>query len=90
MWQLVDATYQYKAYEIYHFVGLKKVTAIVCVFYEKRRLKSKDKHSPGKDLTLDLMSGDRLHKEGEKLLVLKEIIFQLDEKWRKSTILSAI
>ena len=33
-----------KAYEICHFVGPKKekkVTAIVCVFYEKRRLKTK-------------------------------------------------
>ena len=41
MWQLVDAAD--KAYEICHFVGLKKrkVTAIVCVFYEKRRLKKK-------------------------------------------------
>ena len=32
----------YKAYKICHFVGLKNVTAIVYVFYEKRRLK-KDK-----------------------------------------------
>ena len=43
MWQLVDAAY--KAYEICHFVGLKKrkVTAIVCVFYEKRRLTRRER-----------------------------------------------
>ena len=48
MWQLVDAAY--KVYEICHFVGLKKVTAIVCVFYEKRRLKIKQLFGFLKDL----------------------------------------
>ena len=40
VWQLVEATAS--AHKICHFVGLKKrkVTAIVCVFYEKRRLKN--------------------------------------------------
>ena len=42
VWQLVEAAASaYKACKIGRFVGLKKrnVTAIVCVFYEKRRLK---------------------------------------------------
>ena len=43
VWQLVEAIASaYEAYKICHFVGLKKrkkVTAIVCVFYEKRRRK---------------------------------------------------
>ena len=44
MWQVVDAAY--KAYEICHFVGLekrkkRKITAILWVFYEKRRLKNR-------------------------------------------------
>ena len=38
VWQLVEAT-AYKAYKICHVVGLKKASAIICVFYEKRRLK---------------------------------------------------
>ena len=39
VWQLVEAT-AHKGYEIFHLVGLKKASAIVCVFYEKRQLKT--------------------------------------------------
>ena len=43
VWQLVEATASaYKACKIGRFVGLKKemsLLSIVCVFYEKRRLK---------------------------------------------------
>ena len=39
VWRLVEAT-AYKPYGICHVAGLKKASAIVCVFYEKRRLKN--------------------------------------------------
>ena len=39
VWQLVEAT-AHKGYKIFHLVGLKKATAIVSVFYEKRQLKT--------------------------------------------------
>ena len=41
VWQLVKTTASaHKTFKICHFVGLKKVSAIVCVFYEKPQLKN--------------------------------------------------
>ena len=42
VWQLVEATASaYKALKICHFVGFKKIIAIVCVFLRKAPTKSR-------------------------------------------------